>query len=96
VQKFEVYISEQAHDNLREITVNKIAYDAPSALKFFEGFYEDVKTLGYFPQRGFNLINNLKAKIYKNHLIIYQISDDKVNIIDIIDPKQHSLASKYY
>ncbi|MBT3447523.1 MAG: hypothetical protein HN441_06385, partial [Candidatus Thioglobus sp.] len=50
MQKFEVYISEQAHDNLREITVNKIAYDAPSALKFFEGFYEDVKTLGYFPQ----------------------------------------------
>ena len=96
MQKFEINISEQAHNNLREITKNKILYDAPSALKFFNGFYNDIETLGVFPHRGFNLINDLKAKIYKNHLIIYQILNTEVNIIDIVDPKQHSIAKKYY
>ena len=96
MQKFEINISGQAHNNLREITKNKILYDALSALRFFNGFYDDIKTLGVFPHRGFNLINDLKAKIYKNHLIIYQILNTEVNIIDIVDPKQHSIAKKYY
>lgn len=63
---------------------------------FFNGFYNDAKTLSIFPQRGLNLTNNLKAKIYKNHLIIYQILEVEVNIIDIVDPRQHSVAKKYY
>ncbi len=96
MQKFSINISEQAHNSLKEITKNKILYDASSTLVFFNGFYDDTKTLGVFPHRGLNLINNLKAKIYKNHLIIYQILETEVNIIDIVDPRQHSVAKKYF
>lgn len=98
MKKYNIDIAEQAHESLRIIVKHKIEYAGkPSAKKFADGFYDDIKTLSILPHRGFKLSNNYKAKIYNDHLIVYKIIEPKsVRVIDIIDPGQHSVASKYY
>jgi hypothetical protein len=99
MQKYSLYIVNQAHQSLRNIVSYKIEYshDIASAERFVAGFYEWVNTLSTLPHRGFNVLAGNKTQIYQNHLIIYPIQEpDKVSVLDIIDPKQATIASKYY
>lgn len=99
MRKYSVEITNQAHESLDAIIEHKISHSKNliSAYNFRAGFYEQVDTLSTFPQRGFNIARNNKAKVYKGHLIIYHIQEPvKVSVLDIIDPKQDTIASKYY
>ena len=98
MKKYSVHISEQAHESLRQIVKHKIEYtDELTAKRFSDGFYSDTESLASLPYRGFNLSEQYKAKIYNNHLIVYQILEpDEVRILDLIDPRQHTKAKKYY
>ncbi len=98
MKKYKVHISEQAHESLRQIVKHKIEHaDELTAKRFSDGFYSNIKSLASLPYRGFNLSVQYKAKIYSNHLIAYQIlKPDEVRILDLIDPRQHTKAKKYY
>jgi len=99
MKKYSVEITNRAHGSLDAIIGHKISYsdDLISAYNFRSGFYEQVGALSIFPHRGFNMPRGNKAQVYKNHLIIYHIQEPvKVSVLDIIDPKQDTIASKYY
>ena len=98
MKQYSVHIAEQAHESLRQIVRHKIEYgDEQTAKRFADGFYSDTESLTTLPSRGFNLTKQYKAKIYKNHLIVYQIIEpNEVRILDLIDPRQHTKAKKYY
>ncbi len=99
MQKYSVHITNQAHESLRDIVSHKIEYieDIPSAERFADGFYEQAQALSILPHRGFNMPRGNKAQVYRNHLIIYNIQEPiRVTVLDIIDPKQDTVASKYY
>lgn len=98
MKKYKIHIAEQAHDSLQIIVEHKLANtDKLTAKKFIDGFYKDIESLAILPYRGFNLDGKCKAKIYSNHLIVYQVLEpDEVRIIDIIDPRQYSVANRYY
>jgi len=99
MKKYNVEITNQAHESLDAIIEHKINYsdDLVSAYNFRSGFYEQGDTLSSFPHRGFNMPRGNKAQVYSNHLIIYQIIEpNEVRILDLIDPRQHTVAIKYY
>jgi plasmid stabilization system protein ParE len=99
MQIYEVHITSQAHISLRDIVKHKIEYseDIISAKNFADGFYDATNTLITLPHRGHNMPKNNRAIIYKNHLIIYHITEpNKVEILDIIDPRQYTVANRYY
>ena len=99
MKKYNVEITNQAHESLDTIIEHKISHsdDLVSAYNFRSGFYEHAKALSIFPHRGFNMPRGNKAQVYKSHLIIYRIQEPlKVSVLDIIDPRQDTVASKYY
>ncbi len=97
MKQYRLDVANQVYVSLAFIYEHKKEYDPLAANKFADGCLDDIKTLSYFPHRGFNLSDKYKAKIYKEHLIVYQIQEpNKVNVLDIIDPRQHTVASKYY
>ncbi|MDC9715421.1 MAG: hypothetical protein PSN36_06375 [Gammaproteobacteria bacterium] len=97
MEKYKIELSNQIYISLDTIYEHKKEYDQHSAIDFVSGFFDEVKKLSYLPHRGTNKPNNNRALIYKKHLIIYHIQEpDKVNVLDIIDPKQDTVASKYY
>ena len=95
MNKYKVHIASQVYANFTEIFENKLNYHSPSAFKFAEGFFENIDKLSIFPNRWFNLKNNLKAKLYKWCLIIYKVKNLEVQIIDIIDPREYTKSKKY-
>ena len=97
MQVYKIEVLEQAYDSLEEI-LNWIKEDNLfHAIQFREGVLNVIEKLDTFPQSGKNLIDGLKAKVYKGRFIVYFIDDDSkcVVVIDIIDPQQHSKASKF-
>lgn len=99
MQIYEVHITSWAHLSLRNFIKHKIEYseDFVSAERFADGFYNATNTLSTLPHCGHNMPKNNKAIIYKNHLIIYMIQEPNiVHVLDIIDPRQYTVANKYY
>lgn len=97
MQKYEIIISNQFYDGLEDI-FNWIKQDNLfHANKFRDGIKKIVRGLAVFPESGKNLPFNTKAKVYKGRFIIYTINHQTkmVNVIDLIDPQQHTRASKY-
>ena len=97
MEKYNIKLVNQVYESLDNIYRHKKEYDEDSAINFVSGFFDEIEKLKYLPQRGSNKANSSKAIIYKNHLIIYNIKEHNIVIIlDIIDPKQYTVAHKYY
>jgi len=96
MDKYNIKLANQVYISLWQIVENKKLYDYSSAVDFAEQFFLDIEKLAIFPNRGFNLIDNFKARIYKNHLIIYEVLKNEVRVIDIVDPRQYTNTLKYY
>ncbi len=97
MKQYKTRVLDQAQESLELIVIHKVEYDQNSARDFAIGFYEELEKLSYFPYRCVSLVQDCRAKIYSKHLIVYRIIEpDLVEIIDIVDPKQHTVASKYY
>jgi len=98
MQEYKIEVLEQAFSSLESI-IDYIQQDNVfHAIQFREGILNTIEKLNIFPQSGKNLIEGLKAKVYKGRLIIYFIDEDakEVVVIDIIDPQQHTEATKYF
>jgi len=94
MEKYNIELANQVYASLNAIYEHKKEYNQNSAINFVNGFFEELKNL---PHRGINKPSNNRALVYKKHLIIYHIQEPtKVLILDVIDPRQDSLASKYY
>ncbi len=97
MKNYKIELAYQVYVSLDTIYKHKNKYDKNSAIDFVSGFFDEVKRLSYLPHRGTNKPNNNRALIYKKHFIIYHIHEpDKISVLDIIDPKQDTVASKYY
>jgi len=98
MKNYKVEILAQAEESIIEITKNKMEYDLPSALRFFDEFYEDIKELHTLPERGFSLGQGRRGRIYKDHIIPYVVDDETMTVfvVDIVNPKQHTKAGKYF
>jgi len=96
MEKYNIELANQVYLSLDAIYEHKKEYDQNSAINFVNGFFEEIKKLEYLPQRGINKAKSNKGLIYKNHLIIYNIhKSNSVRILDVIDPKQHTVAKNY-
>jgi plasmid stabilization system protein ParE len=97
MENYNIEFANQVYISLDVIYEHKKEYDPLSAIRFVSGFFDEVQKLSYLPYRGINKANNTKGLLYKNHLIIYKIQEpNQVRILDIIDPRQYTIASKYY
>ena len=97
MKQYKLNVANQVYDSLGAIYENKRKYDVPSAKRFAEGCLRELEKLSTLPHRGANLSGEYKSRSYQHHLIIYQIIEpDEVRVLDIVDPKQHTVASKYY
>jgi len=97
MEKYNIELANQVYVSLDAIYEYKKKYDKNSAINFVNGFFEELERLKSLPHRGINKPSNNRALVYKKHLIIYHVQEpNKVLILDIIDPRQDSLASKYY
>lgn len=94
MNKYSVVISEQAQQNLRDLS-NAISFEYKSpltAVKYLRGIYDEMRKLrliagllpvqksAYFLQYGFNV----KRLRYKKMTIIYTVIGDAVYIIRVI------------
>ena len=78
MQKYQIIVLDQVFNNLQE-TLNYIKKDSvPHAIKFRSGVLDTIEQLEYFPESGKNLIDDLKAKVYKGRLIVYIIDNKQV------------------
>ena len=95
---YRIDVTKLAEESLDQIFNYKFEHSEHSAWDFFDGFFLDIRKLSTLPHRGFNIYKTLKGRVYKEHTIIYTISenDNIVSIVDIVDPKQDTKASKYY
>ncbi len=96
MERYSIELADQVYVSLDAIYEHKKEYDQNSAIDFVSGFFDEVKKLEYLPHRGINKPSSNKALIYKKHFIIYRIQKPIVMVLDIIDPKQHTVAGKYY
>lgn len=97
MEKYNIELANQVYISLDIIYQHKKEYDPQSAINFVSGFFSEIEKLSYLPHRGANKAHNTKGLIYKNHYIIYKIqSPNLVRILDIIDPRQDTIASQYY
>ena len=98
MQKYQIIVLDQVFDNLQE-TLNYIKKDSvANAIKFRSGVLKTIEQLEFFPESGKNLIDDLKAKVYKGRLIVYLIDNRQHRVIvsDFVDPTQDSKATKYF
>ncbi len=93
--EYEVYISDRAHESVRTIVRHKVNHGSEKAKSFADGFYELVRSLHTLPYSGFPVADNLHGQLYDGHKIVYEVANDTVSVLDIIDLKQHSKAQKY-
>lgn len=97
MEKYKIEFANQVYISLDVIYEHKNEYDPLAAINFVGGFFDEVQKLSYLPYRGINKANNTKGLLYKNHLIIYSIQEpNRVKILDIIDPRQYTVANRYY
>ncbi len=96
MKKYHLKISHTFEENLKRIVSFKSKYDLNSANNFKNWVINILEDLEFLPNRGFNLANNTKSIIYKNHLIIYKVESDVVNIIDLVDPREFTYFQKYF
>jgi len=98
MQIYKITITKTAIDSLLTIGKHKQKYSNNSFYteKFIDGFFTVVEKLNILPNRGTNLINDYQAIVYSEQIIIYKVIEPAtVLIIDIIDPRQQTLANKY-
>lgn len=97
MKTYKVKVANQVYDSLAVLFENKREFDEPSAKRFAEGCLKELSKLTTLPHRGSNLSRDYKSRSYQHHLIIYQIIEpDEVRVLDIVDPRQYTIASKYY
>ncbi len=99
MKKYRISIANQAHESIRNIVRHKIEYsgDISWAISFSDGFYDELEQLEVLPYRGTALSLWCRVRTYRDHLIVYTIVEpDTVEVIDLVDPRQHTVAWKYY
>lgn len=97
MQTFQIRIAQQFYTSLDELIDYREAFNPEFAEKFAFGVLEEITKLQELPFRGMNLGHQSKAIIYESCLVLYDIneSDQSIDVFDIVDPRQHTKASKY-
>lgn len=98
MRKYEVIRTNQIYIGLKNILLYKAQYSVKNAIAFRNKTLQEIDGLETFPNVWKLLKDNFRAKIIDGCLLVFQVDEEmkKVFVLDIVDPKQGTIAGKYY